>query len=57
MNLQILAMWVTLASAGVGLILILAWLVTGRKHTALRVAGGICVVIMGLSFLYGRFAA
>jgi hypothetical protein len=56
MNLQILAMWVTLASAGLGLILILAWLLTGRKHTVLRVGGGICVIVMGLSFLYGRFA-
>ena len=55
MNIQLLSMWITFASAILGLILLLAWAVTGRRIMPLRVAAGICSIIMGLSFLYWRF--
>jgi hypothetical protein len=55
MNYQVLGMWITLASAIHAMIFLIAWTATGRRHTPLRVAAGICAIIMGLSFLYWRF--
>jgi hypothetical protein len=55
-NLSLLALWISAIGGVVTAVLLLAWVATGKRHTALRVLGSIALFITMAGFGYSLFA-